>query len=254
LASSRLRSRFSLIASPATYAILLLTCLLYAGTVVLSTYRSGFQGIGNGPLGIFEFGAIGGDVLERVGASLPWPVDRAEPWRLVTAIFLHGSLPQMALNMWVLFDVGTAVEQLYGSARDLFVYVATGAVAYVASSAFWNFSAGASGAVLGLCGAMLATYAKSRAASGEVRHACAIRTAIYAAIICFLPLQGFIGASDYAARIAGFVAGLVVGAILMPRRPATTSERIRAYALGCATGLVVVASFAAIAFELLQRS
>ena len=72
------------------------------------------------------------------------------------AVFLHGSLMHIAFNMWVLMDIGPILEELYGSARYLFIYVMTGIGGYVLSSFLGHYSVGASGALLGLIGVLLA--------------------------------------------------------------------------------------------------
>ncbi len=85
--------------------------------------------------GLMNLGGIATQVNYRLGASLPLAVQhRAQPWRFVTAIFLHGGLLHIGFNMWVLMDIGPMVEELYGSARYFFLFVATGAVGYVVSS------------------------------------------------------------------------------------------------------------------------
>jgi len=55
-----------------------------------------------------------------LGDSLPWPAILKQPWRLITAIFLHGGICHIVFNMWVLMDIGPMVEELYGSARYFF--------------------------------------------------------------------------------------------------------------------------------------
>ena len=60
----------------------------------------------------------------RMGLSGPF--DLAQPWRFITAIFLHGSLLHIGFNMWVLMDLGPTIEEMYGSARFLFIFIATG--------------------------------------------------------------------------------------------------------------------------------
>ncbi len=81
-------------------------------------------------LALMGLGAINGNVLQRFGASLPLPYDLAQPWRLVMAVFLHGSLMHIVFNMWVLMDIGPEIEELYGSARFFFIYVVTGIGGY----------------------------------------------------------------------------------------------------------------------------
>ena len=90
---------------------------------------------GGGFGGLFQLGSIdghGSDPLRKLMAARTYNV--LQPWRFVMAIFLHGSLLHIGFNMWVLMDVGPLVEEVYGSARYLFIYVATGVAGYVLSS------------------------------------------------------------------------------------------------------------------------
>ena len=73
-----------------------------------------------------------------------------------TLSFLHGSLLHIVFNMWVLMDLSPIIEDLYGSARFLFIFVVTGVCGYVLSAATGHFSVGASGSLLGLVGLLLA--------------------------------------------------------------------------------------------------
>ena len=78
-------------------------------------------------------------------------------WRLVTAMFLHASILHIGFNMYVLWVIGTPVEQYLGKARYLGLYLVSG----LAGSAGALLQApatpvvGASGAIFGILGAML---------------------------------------------------------------------------------------------------
>src|SRR5262249_60045291 len=86
---------------------------------------------------------------------------RTKAWFSVfTAMFLHGGLIHIGFNMLGLLQFGPALEELYGSARFLFLYVFTGAFGFLVSAFMGNLSLGASGALLGLVGAMLAVTTK----------------------------------------------------------------------------------------------
>jgi membrane associated rhomboid family serine protease len=79
-------------------------------------------------------------------------------WRLVTAMFLHGSMLHLLFNMLALFWLGSIVEQALGTPRYLIVYFVSGvagsAGALVFSSPF-AVTVGASGAIFGVMGALL---------------------------------------------------------------------------------------------------
>jgi membrane associated rhomboid family serine protease len=78
-------------------------------------------------------------------------------WRLVTAMFLHGSILHIAFNMYALWVIGTPVEQYLGRARYLGLYFVSG----LAGSAGALLQSpltpvvGASGAIFGILGAMM---------------------------------------------------------------------------------------------------
>ena len=105
---------------------------------------------------LLNLGGINNNILARMGASLPLPYDLTQPWRFVTAIFLHASLMHIGFNLWVLMDLAPTLEEMYGSARFFFIFVATGVSGYLASSFTGHVSVGASGALLGMIGVLLA--------------------------------------------------------------------------------------------------
>ncbi len=93
-------------------------------------------------------------------------VAETEPWRFVTAAFLHSTsfLPHILFNMVVLYQVGPYLEERLGRLRFLGLYLvsaAGGSVGYLVladplSPGSWNAAVvGASGAVFGLFGALL---------------------------------------------------------------------------------------------------
>jgi rhomboid protease GluP len=247
-AASRSLGRLLPAASPATYGILSLSCLLYLVSLLWTIRLSGFQmPEGGGISGIFDLGGIASQVLARMGESAPLVYNLTQPWRFVTAVFLHGSILHIAFNMWVLMDIGPQIEELYGSARYLFVYVLTGIGGYFLSSLMGKFSVGGSGALLGLVGVMLAMTMGSRSAGMQMLRSRLIKWLIYIAVWGLL----FQGIDNYA-HLGGFATGFVLGKIMTDRPPSAPDERKRAYLLGWGAGLAVVASFAIVAFEILR--
>ncbi|HXW54534.1 MAG TPA: rhomboid family intramembrane serine protease [Candidatus Cybelea sp.] len=255
-AASRSLSKLMPETSPATYGILTLSCLMYAISLVWTMRLSGFEMPSGGGLGaIMNLGGIASSVLDRLGASVPLfpfyivsgvvhPGDFQQPWRFVTAVFLHGSLLHMGFNMWVLMDIGPMIEDLYGSARYLFIYVVTGIAGYVLSSFSIHFSVGGSGALLGLIGVMLAVTMGRKSASMQMLRGQIIRWLIYIAILGLLPGLHI----DNMAHLGGFVAGFILGKLMVDRAPVAPEERKRAYLLGWASALLVLGSFALVAF------
>ncbi|MGH9727101.1 MAG: rhomboid family intramembrane serine protease [Candidatus Acidiferrales bacterium] len=187
---------------------------------------------------LFDIGGVAAPVLERLGASLPLAIDLREPWRFVTACFLHANLLHIGFNMWVLIDLAPTIEELYGSSRFFFIYIVCGIGGYVLSGFFGHFSIGASGAIVGLIGVLLAiTYRRGGVSMQQ------LRSNVYKWII-YLVLWGFFFPGiDNMAHLGGGITGFILGKLMMDRAPATASERKRAYALGWIAAAVVLASF-----------
>lgn len=245
-AASKSLSRWMPQTSPVTYAMLAICCVMYGLAFVITMKLSGMQGVGGG---IWNLGGVAGQVNDRLGASLPLALNVTQPWRFVTAIFLHASLIHIGFNMWVLMDIGPMVEELYGSARYLFLYVATGVVGYLLSSFVGHFSVGASGSLLGLIGVLLAATTGRKSMAAQNLRGVLIRWLIYIAILGFL----FSGTDNYA-HFGGVVSGYLLGRFMPDRTPADLSERRRADLLGWATGIVVAVSFVFMVVKYLQST
>lgn len=248
-AASRSLSRLLPTASPATYGILSLSCLLYGASLLATVRGSGFQAPSGGFFGLFSLGGINGVVLQRLGASLPWPYDLVQPWRLVMASFLHGSLMHIGFNMWVLMDIGPQIEELYGSARYFFVYVATGIGGYILSGLVGHFSVGGSASLLGLIGLLLALTTKRGGASMQMLRSQLIKWLIYIAIMGFV-----ISEIDNLAHLGGLMSGFALGKIMADHPPMSQQERTRADLLGWTTAIIVIASLGIVAYGLFQTS
>ena len=241
-AASKSLGRWMPTTSPVTYAILTLSCLFYAVTLMLTVRANGFQAPTSGGFGaLFQLGGIDPLVLARFGSSLPLPYNLIQPWRFVMAIFLHASLLHIGFNMWVLMDVGPLVEETYGSARYLFIYIVTGIGGYLLSSFVGHGqSVGGSGALLGLIGVLLALTRGRQNASLQMLRGSLIRWLIYIAIMGFL---GW-GMIDNFAHIGGALSGYLIGRVLPAREPGDLHERRVANAMGWGAGLAVAVSFA----------
>ena len=207
--------------SPATYGILGFSCILYIASLLWTIRLNGLTQPGGGVFGMLNsLGGINGEVLQRLGASLPLSYNLQEPWRFVMAVFLHGGLLHIGFNMWVLMDIGPQIEELYGSARYFFIYVVTGIGGYVLSSSFGHFSVGGSGALLGLIGILLAISTGRRSAGMQMMRRHVIRWLIYILVWGLL----FPGIDNYA-HFGGLATGFVLGRIMMDRAPVSPEEK-----------------------------
>jgi len=138
-----------------------------------------------------------------------------------------------------LMQFGPALEELYGSARYLFLYVATGIFGFLLSAVTGHFSLGASGALLGLVGATLAITSKR---GGSYMRELRSRLITSVAILFVLGFSGFM-AMDNMAHGGGLAAGFLLGKIFVDRKPMNVKESRTAHLLGWLAGIVVIASF-----------
>lgn len=135
------------------------TRLILAGTIayflwsVLMGGGLGFNLIGS------LLGGPGSETLRTWGANRgDLVINQGQHWRLFTHMLLHGGLLHLGFNMWALWHVGRHVELIYSTRNMAFIYVVAGVAGGIASTVFRPYavlSVGASGAVLGLMGALV---------------------------------------------------------------------------------------------------
>lgn len=77
-----------------------------------------------------------------------------EIWRFVSAVFLHGGLGHLLYNLFALVIFGLVLEKLIGGKRFLAVFFSAGIIANLISINFYPSSLGASGAIMGVIGAL----------------------------------------------------------------------------------------------------
>lgn len=147
-----------------------------------------------------------------------------EPWRLVTPMFLHGSPDHLIGNMIALYVLGLACEHAVGSARMLGVYLSSGIAAALLSMAMSpGPSVGASGAIFGLMGAVIAVLNRhqQRFYLRDKRIA-----AVLAAWAIYTIVTGLMSPFvDNAAHAGGFLGGALLGLRLEPRLGASPLGR-----------------------------
>jgi len=183
--------------------------------------------------------SLDGQTLVNFGAmysSYIWY--RGEWWRLVTAGFLHGGLLHILMNSWVLFDLGAQVEELYGASRMLVIYFVANAFGFLVSSMLKpGPSIGASAALCGLIGAMIALGVRDRTHFGAAIRAVYIRWLIYILLFSFLP------GVDMAAHVGGLAGGFGIAYLAgQPRYTSPVTERLWRISCFCCI-LLTAASF-----------
>ncbi len=211
---------------------------------------------------VFGAAGIGGagflvpnpQVLQAWGTNFGPLTTDGQWWRLVSSIFLHFGFLHLALNMWALYVGGRLVERLFGSPSFALLYFTSG-IGGSLCSLLWNpavNSAGASGAIFGVYGAMLAFFLRKNSSvpPSVVRQ----QRASGITFIAFNLMNGFSHAGiDNAAHVGGLAVGLAMGFVLA--RPLGTEARAKInaasfYVRGSAVALVIVAIlFAAVHFS-----
>jgi rhomboid protease GluP len=219
--------------APVTVVLLIVNAVMF-GLSIVGSFRSG-QGNGFSLLWSMD-----GITLYRLGSSNPFGFFvEHQWWRIITASFLHGGLLHIGMNMLVLLDIGPILEELYGSARYLFVYVVTGAAGFALSVSMHHNAVGASAALMGLIGAMIAITTKRSGMAMQAMRSRLISWVVSVFAIGFL-MGGIVDNWGHAGGLAG---GFLLGKILADRPPMNARERTSAYVLGWIAAGVTVVSF-----------
>ncbi|MBI2232852.1 MAG: rhomboid family intramembrane serine protease [Candidatus Aenigmarchaeota archaeon] len=133
----------------------------------------------------------------------------SRPYQLITSMFLHADLLHLGYNMIALFFFGLALEGAVGGRRFLLAYFATGITASIAAAAFYPGSLGASGAVFGVTGALVALRPKMTVFALGVPMPLVVAAVVWGS----LDIIGVFYPSGIAnfAHIAGLAVGLLLG-------------------------------------------
>lgn len=173
--------------TPVTYGLIALCVLVYLGQRVDPGLTGRFFLYGGAP---GSGGVAGG-----------------QPYRLLTAVFLHESLLHIGFNMMSLWFIGRPLESALGRARYLGVFVVGGLAG--SATAYWltdpaQPSLGASGAVFALFGTLLVI---ARSVHADLRS--------MIGILVLNLVFSFTGGISWQAHVGGLVAGLLLGLVLV---------------------------------------
>ncbi len=195
-------------------------------------------------------GGIDPRVLVRLGGKYGPPIFADQQWwRLVTAMFLHGGLFHVGMNLWCLFDLGPAVESLFSTTKFIVLYLVTGVAGFLLSL-WWNpgrLSIGASGAILGLIGILIGASFHHGHLGKEFRRQL-WRWVIYIFIFGLLPFF----AVDNAAHLGGLASGFLLGYVVPEDEPVTRASENLWNALAVLSVVIISGSFALMALQLSQ--
>lgn len=172
---------------------------------------------------IFGNGSESTSTLIKFGANYDLLTKSGEYYRLFTCMFLHIGIWHLLCNMYSLYIIGKEIENLYGKSKYLVIYVLSGLCGSILSLAFSHntISAGASGAIFGLLGALLYFGYYYRTYLGAT-----IRSSIIPVIILNLIIGMLTPGISNSAHIGGLVGGILVSMMVGVPDKSTKIEKI----------------------------
>lgn len=169
---------------------------------------------------IFLWCTFGGELLYNIGVLSPYSFwEKKQYYRLLSSMFLHGDINHIVNNMLILFGLGTMIEKEIGHLTFAGSCFATGIAAGFASLFYKAFigewyvgSIGASGAVFGLVGVLLALAFFSGVQMPNV-------TPLKMLIVVVYSVYSGMGEAtiDNAAHIGGVICGVAIGLLMCVR-------------------------------------
>ena len=168
----------------------------------------------------------------------------SQPWRMLASNYVHIGLIHIFFNMWCLWNLGRLAERIFDRWTYLFVYTASGISGSLASL-WWHpqgIGAGASGAIFGLAGALIAVLYLGKLPIAKEALKPTLKSLLsFAAYNLFF---GLVPGIDNAAHLGGLAAGLSLGAVLAGSfsEPPESRARRRNYAL-VGTALLLLAGY-----------
>ena len=169
-------------------------------------------------------------MLDCGAAYTPMIIEGGEYYRLFTCMFLHFGIQHLLNNMVMLGALGWQLEPVIGKVKYLLIYFISGLGGSGLSFA-WNVmheeqsvSAGASGAIFGLMGALLYVVIANRGRLGDLSGK-GMMLMVLLGLYCGMTSTGV----DNLAHIGGLVCGFILALILYrkKKKPAYTAEWIR---------------------------
>lgn len=158
---------------------------------------------------------LGVDVLLIYGAKINAAIDQGQFWRLVTPIFLHGSILHLGFNMYALYVLGPSIERAYGRWLFLALFLVSGIYGNLFS--YWLMPAvslGASTAVFGLIAAQAVFIYRNRRLYGQRARAMLMNIGV---ILLINLLIGLSPGIDNWGHLGGFLGGLAFAWMTAPQ-------------------------------------
>ncbi|MDJ0747120.1 MAG: rhomboid family intramembrane serine protease [Xenococcaceae cyanobacterium MO_167.B27] len=161
------------------------------------------------------------NTLDYLGALVPAKIVSGEWWRLLNANFLHYGGIHLGTNMIALFFLGKLVELRLGVGRYLIIYLLSGMGAML-SVALLSLKTGnsnivlvgASGAIMGLIGTLLALSLQVWLQKRNALTAQRLKTVIFVIVLQFI-LDNLIPQVSFESHLSGLIIGFFVSSFLL---------------------------------------
>lgn len=154
-----------------------------------------------------QFLMNGVDIPGMLGMKVNNLIIDGQLWRLITPMFLHGSILHLGFNMYALYIFGPGLERNYGHGRFLALFMLSGFAGNVLSFLFTDSpSLGSSTAIFGLLGAEAVFLYQNRQVYGQVAQRALMNIALIAAINFMIGLSPGI---DNWGHLGGLLGGVL---------------------------------------------
>jgi membrane associated rhomboid family serine protease len=165
--------------------------------------------------------------LVRWGADWGPLTLSTQPWRLLTSNYVHIGIIHIFFNMWCLWSLGRLAERVFERWTYVLIYTLCG-VAGSCVSAGWHpevVGAGASGAIFGIAGALLAALYLGKFPAPKEAIRPTLKSLLWFA--GFNLFYGLRAGVDNSAHVGGLVSGLALGAVFSKTLMADAESRSR---------------------------
>lgn len=202
---------------------------------ILAVYVREVAALGGG------LGAPSPELLFQLGGH--WaPSVPDQPWRLVTAMFLHIGLWHVGFNLLSMAMIGPRIEELYGRATMPLLFLATGVLANLGSGAvgLGAVSAGASGGIMGLIGVAGGYGHRSGTPIGRALRDDMVKWMLYTLLF------GYFVRADNWAHVFGGLSGAAFGLAVKPQWWMSRNRRPLRIVAGVLAVIVTIGALAII--------
>lgn len=192
--------RLSVVITPVNVVLVILSVIYFLAVIIIH----------RGYYAVYDV-----NIMLKMGALSYDTVMQGQWYRIITSMFLHFGLAHLFNNMLLLFYVGCELEHRIGSLPYFILYMFAGICGNLTSLWYYNhigessISAGASGAIFGVIGALLVVFMMNRTRTANITP----KRLLFMVVITIYYGMTTMGV-DNAAHIGGLLGGIIGGFLL----------------------------------------